>query len=318
MASGNSNNGFQWAVQATGNFTPVGETTKTLPAGIYRAVVSNSGTPMMNPMVVRTDKLVEIRDAVGTEALAEIMEFFKSKKLYEDFGYLHKRGFLFEGDPGGGKTATMMLISNAAIKTVGAIVLIVDGAHSFGATQALLPIVRGLESERPIVVIIEDLDKLLGDIRAESLLSMLDGHDQVGGIVYLMTTNYLKKLDARFTQRPSRIDRIWSVSKPSESAREAYLAAFLEGKGINGDAIKSWAKVTEGLQIAHLKEFLIATCVLGHEPSAAVARLLGMSAPTVVPKQEPATIETEDVDAKIARLHEELDAAYDSKSESVV
>ena len=51
-------------------------------------------------------------------------------------------------------------------------------------------------------------------------LSLLDGENQIGNVVYVATTNYPEKLDKRFTDRPSRFDVVQKISMPNEDGKK--------------------------------------------------------------------------------------------------
>lgn len=103
---------------------------------------------------------------------------------------------------------------------------------------------------------------------------MLDGEAQVDNVVFLATTNYIEKLDKRFTDRPSRFDVVVSVPMPSATIRATYLR--LKETGMELAEIKRWVNQTKGFSIAHLKELIISVKVLGKSFDHEVERLREM------------------------------------------
>ena len=156
--------------------------------------------------IISTDNLIEIDDSESIQIISEIERFWDLKPEFEKRGLLHKRGILMSGDPGSGKTSTIQLLIKRIIDR-GGIALYPSAAPSVTADG--LQMIRRIEQDRPICLILEDFETLVmrGD-NENQWLSILDGESQVDNIVFLATTNYISRLDKRFTDRPSRFDSI--------------------------------------------------------------------------------------------------------------
>ncbi len=154
--------------------------------------------------------------------------------LYRTLGVRAPKGVILHGPPGTGKTLLSRAVAQelrANVMTRSATELV--GTYS-GETEANL---RALFNEAshhaPTLIIIDELDVVAtsrerlasqGDIRATTqLLSLMDGLDQVDGVVVLATTNRLDVLDGAF-RRPGRFDEELYIGPPGPDARREILA----------------------------------------------------------------------------------------------
>lgn len=172
------------------------------------------------------DALARLRDLIELPLLRP--------GLYRTLGVRAPRGVILHGPPGTGKT----LLSRAVGQELRANVMAMSatelvGTYS-GETEANL---RSLFSEAshhaPSLIIIDEIDVIAtsrgrlasqGDIRATTqLLSLLDGLDQVDGVVVLATTNRIDSVDEAF-RRPGRFDEEIYVGPPDAAARRAILS----------------------------------------------------------------------------------------------
>lgn len=241
----------RWA-EAGDVFFGVGTTHSALPAGIYRCAQTNTG-PVLVKQRTETDNLLELPDDAGATLLAEFATFWNISPKFRQRGFLHKRGFLLWGPPGGGKTSMLMLMCKRLITEQNGFVLFLDNPHL--AAQCL-QMARKIEPNRPMIAIMEDLDALVRNFGENEYLALLDGEAQVDSIVFLGTTNYPELLDPRFTDRPSRFDTIRFIGMPSPAARRLYLKT--KEPSLTDEDLSTWVEASDGFSVAHLKEMIIA------------------------------------------------------------
>lgn len=264
----------QWASLGGQAFIPATDTIKTLPPDCYHISISPQGELVFIRQNIVTDSLMRLPDSRGDEVISEVEKFWTLKDKFQQYGFAHKRGFLLFGPPGSGKTSTTAIIINDMIKK-GGLVILGDNPHILSNGLNKL---RVIEQNRPVVVILEDLDTIIQNFGEAEVLSVLDGEKQIENVVYIATTNYPENLDGRITNRPSRFDRIIKISTPNAAARAMYLKAKIEHTTMDGiDLVAE----TEGLSIAHIKELIVATKCQGNPVADVLKRLQLMK---VLPK----------------------------------
>ena len=133
---------------------------------------------------------------------------------------------MFHGPPGGGKSTLVNLIISDVIEK-GGIALQFSDPKLFNIGIRHF---RQIEPDRPLVIIMEDIDALIGgeDKNESLLLNILDGTDQIDNVIFLATTNYPDKLEQRIIDRPSRFDRVIEIKSPPETVRRSYLSSLFK------------------------------------------------------------------------------------------
>lgn len=257
------------------------ETSDALLPGFYEPGHYPAIGPTMRKMSVETDNLLRLPDPICDMLLAEFTTFWARIPEISQRGLTVKRGLLLYGPPGSGKTSAVQLMAAHMIHEMQGIVVMVNEPR---ITALALGLVRGLEPNRPIILLYEDIDAMVEIYGEAGLLALLDGELQVGSVVNVATTNYPERLDHRFTDRPGRFDRIALVGMPQKAAREAYFA--VKAPDLDEVTRERWVKVSEGWSIAHLRELVVAHLVLGEPQDEVIERLSSMR--EQLPKSEDA------------------------------
>ena len=223
-----------------------------------------------------------------TDILEDIDSFWNRVDVYKKYNFIHKRGILMYGEPGCGKSGIIQLLSKLIMDKNGIVINIKDEEDVESFTK-FIPTFRKIEPNRPLVVILEDIDSIAGESRSQTsrLLNILDGVKQIENVVYIATTNYPEKLEERITNRPSRFDRRYRVELPNEEIREAYIKHKLNDEDLAQINIKEWLTRTEGMSLSHLKEVVVSTIVMGCSFEETMENLDGMKKrPTAKPKTD--------------------------------
>lgn len=220
--------------------------------------------------MIETDALIQLPDMVCNEVIDQIKLFWsdKVKNALEQRGFMHKRGIMMYGEPGSGKTCTIQMLVHMLIENGGIAIYAEDPAVLSNCLQLL----RRIEADRPVIVILEDFDTLTDrDRRENNWLAVLDGEAQIKNVVFLAITNYIEQLDKRFVDRPSRFDIIMPVPMPTARAR----AAFIRYKepSLTDDELFEWVEASAGFSIAHVKEMIISVLCFGKTLEETVQRL---------------------------------------------
>jgi len=243
----------------------------SIPPGLYKCAQREDVGPCFQKIIIATDTLIDLPDTSCDEVVNEIEQFWGMKKEFDKRGFLHKRGILMFGEPGSGKTSAIQQLIKKIIERNG-MAIYADDPH---VLTACLQLLRRIETNRPAIVVLEDFETLTDrDRRENEWLSVLDGEAQIDNVVFLATTNYIQRLDKRFTDRPSRFDLIVPVFMPSIRAR----AIFLKTKepSLTLKELKHWVEVSDGFSIAHLKEMIVGARCYGKKIDEVVDRLREM------------------------------------------
>lgn len=151
-----------------------------------------------------------------------------TKKWYLSHGLPHRRSYLFYGPPGVGKTSTIRALCGELELPACFLAL---GDYKIGNSE-LQASLRNIP--RPAMLVIEDIDALFNEDRKSdnpspltfsALLNSLDGLLSTDGILTVMTTNHIEKLDPALI-RAGRVDRKFEFKLPSHEQMKALYASF--------------------------------------------------------------------------------------------
>ena len=140
-------------------------------------------------------------------------------------------------------------------------------------------ILREIQCDTPIVVLMEDIDSILDVYNESEVLNILDGVDAFNKVVYLATTNYPERRGPRIVNRPSRFDKRFKIGHPNAESRKMYFEHIIGGEeqiAKLGIALDKWVEDTDGFSIAHLQELFVATVILGDSYEDAIETLSTM------------------------------------------
>jgi len=184
---------------------------------------------------------------------SNVSGFFRSGEMYLKLGLPYRRGFLFAGPPGCGKTAMIRaLATNIPAKFIA-----VHGRFDV-RDDHIENALYVANKNAPAVILLEDLDKLIASekISLAHLLNMLDGLKDADGVLIIATSNEPQKLDPALLHRPSRFDRIWKFPLPRYEQRLALLGK-LSGERFSAQALREVARKSEGFSMAYMQEIVV-------------------------------------------------------------
>ncbi len=245
----------QWGMIALNQFKATSITMPLLPSGVYEINKDeHDGKSVFIKKTVVHDKLIPLK-GLPKQVIDEIRDFWGKESLFKSLGFLHRRGYLFYGSHGTGKSSLVHEIVDGVLSNQG-IVFYCDNPHLFNEGLSMF---RKVEPNRKIVCVFEDIDAIIKRHGEALILSILDGENQISGVCNLATTNYPELLDKRIVGRPRRFDRVYRIGNLDDEARLAYLKAKLP----KGEDPKIWLKQTQGLSIAQISEIIISVLCLG-------------------------------------------------------
>ena len=150
-----------------------------------------------------------------------------------------RRGYLLHGEPGTGKTA----LARAIAEDLDLPVFVFDLATL--KNDELLKAWNQMLAEVPCMALIEDIDAVFHGreniavnqgpaLTFDCLLNCLDGVQRADGLMVMISTNHLDKIDPAIGQpgtigsRPGRIDRIVSMGKLEPNGRRKLAERILD------------------------------------------------------------------------------------------
>lgn len=269
MNDGDTQSARNWTVSDNLYFE-IKSVTKKLPAGLYTVIETNRGRAWQQ-LPVNTDELIIPTDDIITSIIKEFNLFWNSKEVFKKRGLLHKRGFLLYGPAGSGKTCLIRLLSKELINSLDGVIIKVE--HPGMAIEGI-SIFRRVEPNRPLILLMEDLDALVESFGESAFLSLLDGEDQFENIVAIATTNYPERLDPRLINRPSRFDKVILIDMPNDDYRRQFIK--YREPDMEEEELNKWVKASDRFSLAHLKEMIVAIKCLNQPFDEVVARLSRM------------------------------------------
>lgn len=254
------------------------------------------------------------------EEMAEIVDFLKDPKKYNELGAKIPKGVLLVGPPGTGKT----LLARAVAGEAGVPFFSISGSDfvemfvGVGASR-----VRDLfgeaKKEAPSIIFIDEIDAVgrqrgagLGgghDEREQTLNQMLvemDGFGANEGVIVMAATNRPDILDKALL-RPGRFDRQITVNYPDVKGREEILKVHSRGKPLGPDVnLATIAKSTSGFTGADLANLLNESALLAvrHKKKAITQEEIEEATIKVVMGAEKKSHIVSDKDKLVTAYHE--------------
>ena len=189
----------------------------------------------------------------------------KTRQWYMQRGYPYRRGHLYHGDPGTGK-------SSLAIALAGRfhLELYVVPINDPGVSQEKLAQMFR-ELREPCMILLEDIDALnatttergsskaseSGQKNLSALLNHLDGVTAKESIILIMTSNHLEALDKALV-RPGRVDKKVYFDKAGlTELKDLFLITYLSDPSIHTLAQQFSQRIpSKQFTIAEVQEFL--------------------------------------------------------------
>ena len=208
---------------------------------------------------------VVLDPAMKRSLVQDVMSFFDNCDLYKSLNVPWKRGVIFHGVPGNGKTISLKALINALNRRQDPIpslyVKSFDGCN--GKECSIQEIFSHARTMAPCLLIFEDLDSLVVDQCRSYFLNEVDGLESNDGILMIGSTNHLDRLDPAITKRPSRFDRKYHFRVPNLAERLEYCRfwsrKFTSSATVDfpDDICHAIAAMTEDFSFAYLKELFI-------------------------------------------------------------
>ncbi|KAH8593385.1 P-loop containing nucleoside triphosphate hydrolase protein [Bisporella sp. PMI_857] len=216
-------------------------------------------------------KDVILEEEKKSAIIEDIIGFFDAEKRYDEFSVPWKRGVIFYGPPGNGKTiSTKALMHDVSKRTKPAIEsLYVKSFSSYmGPEYGIRQIFLKARQMAPCLLIFEDIDSLVNVSVRSYFLNEVDGLESNHGILMIGSTNHLERLDPGIAKRPSRFDRKYVFDNPSREERiqyaEYWRSKLKDNKKIDFPKEMSAriADITKDFSFAYMKEAFVAALLV--------------------------------------------------------
>lgn len=264
------------------------------------------------------------KDVAGADEekqeLAEIVDFLKNPKKYNDIGARIPKGVLLMGPPGTGKT----LLAKAVAGEAGVPFFSISGSDfvemfvGVGASR-VRDLFETAKKNAPAIVFIDEIDAVgrqrgagLGgghDEREQTLNQLLvemDGFEGNEGVIVIAATNRRDILDPALL-RPGRFDREVMVGYPDVKGREEILKVHAKNKPLAPDVdLKVIAKTTQFFTGADLENLLNEAALLAarHDRRAITEEDIEEATLKVIAGPEKKSALVTERDKKITAYHE--------------
>lgn len=212
----------------------------------------------------------------------DVIGFFDAEKRYAEFGVPWKRGVIFYGPPGNGKTISTKALMHDVSQRISPTIesLYVKTFKTFqGPEYGIRLIFQKARQMAPCLLIFEDIDSLVNISVRSYFLNEVDGLESNHGILMIGSTNHLEQLDPGIAKRPSRFDRKYLFDVPNRDERVQYCEYWRrklsDNKKIDFPKELSGkiADLTENFSFAYMKEaFVAALLVIVRQSDESLAR----------------------------------------------
>jgi len=186
--------------------------------------------------------------------------FFQREEWFRQHNLPYRRGYLFWGAPGNGKSVTIRVM--AAHPYIQPYTLDLSDAEE--KSRDVLRMFENAAQNTPALIILEDLDRAFPTegkrtqektVSFQTLLNCLDGVGSQDGVIVVATANDPTCLDPAILKRPGRFDRVVQFRNPDAPLRREYYKRL--SPTLVGEQFEIAIEQTEGYSFAQLRETYI-------------------------------------------------------------
>ncbi|MEI7482176.1 MAG: ATP-binding protein [Elusimicrobiota bacterium] len=213
-------------------------------------IVVQTVTGMNIPLSNVSWNNVILPPAMAEDLKAGVETFFQAREMYKQFDLPYKRGFIFSGPAGCGKTLTAKTI----LATMRLPSFLLTPSPSQDRTANCIHWAFDAAARHaPAILLIEELEKFSDPAYISMVLNLMDGLSTMKGVLAIATTNHPEKIDPALLLRPSRFDRVWNFPLPDLDCRLRLLKKKAKGY-VNDLVLEEVARQSSGFSMAYVQE----------------------------------------------------------------
>lgn len=206
------------------------------------------------------------------EELKRLCSIFNNREKYEKKGAKLPKGIIFYGEAGTGKTLFAKVMANECNLRVFKIDLGDVENESAICRHIKKTFIKAAKQKGPSMIFFDEADKVLPNDEEEyytdrsktiltQLLTLIDGMDSAGNIVFVATCNNYDNLPKTLT-RPGRLDKKIGLGLPTFSSRVAVLDMYIKKSTCRFEMLpQEIARLCGGFSCAAIQT-LINECIL--------------------------------------------------------
>jgi len=186
-----------------------------------------------------------------------LLLFVERRHQLRERGMPTKKGVLFFGPPGTGKTHTLHYIIGQLKKEYTTFLVTAEQVENLGMYCQLARLME------PAIIILEDVDIIArergtsgSETALNKLLNEMDGMKEDSDLIFLLTTNRPNELEEAIRNRPGRIDQAIEFPKPDKAGRTKLALLYAGGTELSATEAEAIAARTDGASAAFMKELL--------------------------------------------------------------
>jgi len=189
--------------------------------------------------------------------------FFNSKAVYDDLGVPWKRGLIFYGPAGNGKTISIKALMHTLVDRKDSVpTLYVKTVPRTFDIRNIFALARQMT---PCLLVLEDIDTIVTAQTRSYFFNEVDRLENNDGILMVASTNHIDQLDPGLSKRPSRFDKKYLFPLPSKTERVQYVQFWRQKLKTKpeiefpGTLVEPIAGITYDFSFAYIQEAFVSS-----------------------------------------------------------